>query len=74
MRVKIGDKKLVRAIGSKFSSFDLPKYFDKNSEHKFLAEQTVKNEINWSLSKYKHGNDIQQTAKIFSKLFTEIRF
>ena len=52
--------------------FHFPKDFDKNLKHKIkfitkcnesLAENKIKNMINQSLSKYKHGNDIHEHGK-----------
>ena len=53
-------------------NFDLPKYVDENLKHEIefivkinesLAENKVKDEIEQLLSKYKHGNNINERRK-----------
>ena len=68
----INDKNLLIITEPKTISFDLPQdvvnnlkqeadYITKKNE--FLAQYTIKNEISWSLSKQKHGNNIHEHWK-----------
>ena len=71
MRVIIKDIKLV-ITEPKTIHFNLPKDANSNFKHEiefiikyteFLAEQTIKNRNSWLLSKYKHGNNINEHGK-----------
>ena len=63
---------LIREPKNFYFGFDFPKDVDKNLKHyvefiiksnEYLAENKIKNEVEQSLFKYKHGNDIHEYGK-----------
>ena len=62
---------LIRDPKTFYFDYDWPKDVDENLKHKIyhkkknesLAENKVKNEIEQLLSKYKHGNNINELRK-----------
>ena len=67
--VHINDKNLLIITEPKTISFDLPQDVVNNlkqeadyitNKNEFLAQYTIKNEISWSLSIQKHGNNIHE--------------
>ena len=70
--MNIEDNMLVIITEPKIIRFDLLKDVSKNLKHEihsiikhneYLAENTIKHEIDQLLSKYKYGNNIHELAK-----------
>ena len=72
MEAHIEDNKLLIITEHKIFKFDFPGNVDNNwndwkidsvIKHELLAEYTIKIEIRWSFSKYKHGSNIHKHGK-----------
>ena len=70
---------VVKNLKNFYFSFEWPKDVDKNLRRKiefiikgneYLAENKIKNEIEQLLSKYKHGNNIDEHGKQQNKWAT----